>query len=126
MDTIALQQNITPSVSVTSVTQHSAVSQNTTVDTETGVSQTLQQPKDGLSIKEQEENIQKSIEKFNEMDDTHNLDVKFAYNDKLNQVYLNVIDKNTGETIRKLPSEEAMKIAENMKDLVGALFDKKG
>jgi flagellar protein FlaG len=37
-----------------------------------------------------------------------------------------VTDKLTGKVIRKLPTEEAMKIKESMKDLVGVLFDKKG
>jgi len=60
------------------------------------------------------------------MSDKLNLDIKFAYNDKIDQVYLNVIDKNTGQIIRKLPSEDAMKISESMKDLIGTLFDKKG
>jgi flagellar protein FlaG len=63
---------------------------------------------------------------FNEISDSLNLDVKFAYNEKIDEVYINVTDKNTGKVIRKLPTEEAMKIKESMKDLVGVLFDKKG
>jgi len=79
-----------------------------------------------LSLKEKQKVLKESTEKFNEMSDKLNLDIKFAYNDKIDQVYLNVIDKNTGQIIRKLPSEEAMKISESMKDLIGTLFDKKG
>lgn len=70
--------------------------------------------------------LKESTEKFNQMSEDLNLDVKFAYNDKIDQVYLNVIDKHTGRVIRKLPSEEAMKISESMKELVGALLDKRG
>ncbi len=70
--------------------------------------------------------LRESAEKFNKMSEELNLDVKFAYNDKIDQVYLNVIDKHTGRVIRKLPSEEAMKISESMKELVGALLDKRG
>ena len=65
-------------------------------------------------------------EKFNRLSEEMNLDIKFAYNDKIDQFYINVIDKNSGKVIRKLPSDEAMKIAESMKELVGTLFDKKG
>ncbi len=79
-----------------------------------------------ISTLDQKEKLAESAKKFNEMSESLNLDVKFAYNDKIDQVYLNVIDKNTGRVIRKLPSEEAMKISESMKDLVGALLDKKG
>lgn len=71
-------------------------------------------------------NLEEVSNEFNEMSHALNLDVKFAYNEKIDTVYVNVTDKNTGQVIRKLPSEEAMKIKESMKDLVGVLFDKKG
>ncbi len=70
--------------------------------------------------------LKETTKEFNKMSEELNLDVRFAYNDKIDQFYLNVIDKSSGKIIRKLPSEEAMKISESMKDLVGALFDKKG
>jgi flagellar protein FlaG len=66
------------------------------------------------------------VSEFNETSQALNLDVKFAYNEKINEVYINVTNKQTGEVIRKLPTEEAMKIKESMKDLVGVLFDQKG
>ncbi len=70
--------------------------------------------------------LKKTTKEFNKLSDELKLDIKFAYNDKLDQVYLNVVDKNTGKVIRKLPTEAAMKISESMKDLIGTLFDKKG
>lgn len=78
------------------------------------------------SLETQQKSLKETTEKFNKMSEELNLDVKFAYNDKIDQVYLNVIDKHTGRVIRKLPSEEAMKISESMKELVGTLLDKKG
>ncbi|MCH9814185.1 MAG: flagellar protein FlaG [Epsilonproteobacteria bacterium] len=78
------------------------------------------------SAQGQQPNLEKVSQEFNQMSNTLNLDVKFAYNDKIDTVYVNVTDKNTGQVIRKLPSEDAMKIKESMKDLVGVLFDKKG
>ncbi len=93
---------------------------------ETQFSSTQMDRGNSFSTQEQKEKLIESANKFNEMSESLNLDVKFAYNDKIDQVYLNVIDKNTGKIIRKLPSEEAMKISESMKDLVGALLDKKG
>lgn len=71
-------------------------------------------------------NPKEVVSKFNETSQELNLDVKFAYNEKINEVYINITNKNTGEVIRRLPTEEAMKIKESMKDLVGVLFDKKG
>jgi len=55
-----------------------------------------------------------------------NPDIKFSYNDKVNELVVNVVDKNTDKVIRKIPSDEALKIMEKMRELVGALFDDKG
>ena len=88
--------------------------------TQSHVAETVQDPQKQQAL------LKESAEKFNKMSEELNLDVKFAYNDKIDQVYLNVIDKHTGRVIRKLPSEEAMKISESMKELVGALLDKRG
>jgi len=81
---------------------------------------------DAQNLEAQKAILRESTEKFNKMSEDLNLDVKFAYNDKIDQIYLNVIDKHTGRVIRKLPSEEAMKISESMKELVGTLMDQKG
>ena len=69
---------------------------------------------------------EKLIEDLNQVSESLNVDIKFAYNEKIDEVYINVIDKNSGNVIRKLPSEEAMKIKETMKDWIGSLFDTKG
>jgi len=83
-----------------------------------------QQPQGDDVLKK--EDIPKLVDELNKVSESLNVDVKFAYNDKIDEVYINITDKNTGRVIRKLPSEEAMKIKETMKDLVGSLFDIKG
>jgi len=40
-------------------------------------------------------------------------------------MYVTVIDTRNNEVIRQIPSEQAMKLAEKMKELVGMLFDEK-
>lgn len=127
MDTMTLNPVTTPSVNTASAYVQTASAQRSETHVENNTASSLQQEQDNkLSLDAQKKILQESTEKFNEMSDTLNLDVKFAYNDKIDQVYLNVIDKNTGKIIRKLPSEEAMKISESMKELVGNLLDKKG
>ena len=64
--------------------------------------------------------------KLNKVAESENLDISFGYNEKIDKVIINILDKNTGEVIRKLPSEDAMKFAEGMEDMLGKLFDKKG
>ena len=72
------------------------------------------------------EDINKLVEDLNGVSESVNASVKFAYNNKIGEVYISVIDKKTGEEVMKLPSDEAMKIKEAMKDLVGSLLDTKG
>ena len=55
-----------------------------------------------------------------------NSDIKFGYNDKINTMYISVYEQSTGKTIRKIPSEEAMRLAAYSKEVIGIIFDKKG
>ena len=50
--------------------------------------------------------------------------VRFAYNEKLNLMVVQVKDAKTGEAITQLPSKEAIKISEYFKESIGILFDK--
>ena len=70
--------------------------------------------------------MEKLTKELNHVAQKENLDISFGYNDKIDKVFINIVDKNSGDVIRKLPSEEAIKFAEGMKDLLGKLFDKKG
>jgi len=63
---------------------------------------------------------------FNQVSNSLDLGVQFGYNAEIDTVFISVTDKATGKVIRQLPTEEAMKIKESMKELVGVLFDKKG
>ena len=63
---------------------------------------------------------------LNKVAESKNLDISFGYNEKINKVIINVMDKDTGEVIRKLPSEDAVKFAEGMEEMLGKLFDSKG
>jgi len=72
------------------------------------------------------EELQNLTQKLNKEMEPLNPDIKFHYNDRVNELVVNVIDKNTDKVIRKIPSDEALKIMEKMRELVGALFDDKG
>ncbi len=72
------------------------------------------------------EDLKELTKKLNKEMEMLSPDIRFSYNDKVNELVVNVIDKNTDKVISKIPSEQALKIMEKMKELVGALFDKKG
>ncbi len=78
------------------------------------------------TVKKENVDMPKLTHQLNKMAETENLDISFGYNEKIDRVIINVTDKNTGEVIRKLPSEDAVKFAEGMQDIIGKLFDSKG
>jgi flagellar protein FlaG len=72
------------------------------------------------------EKLEELTKKLNKEMGKLNPDIEFTFNEKINNFVVNVIDKNTDKVIRKIPSDEAIKIMEKMKELTGALFDEKG
>jgi flagellar protein FlaG len=120
---------ITPSTHVVSTPIMPSPSETSKVEAHTVQTATVEakaQKHEHIEQNKQTIKPEEVTKEFNDISDSLNLDVKFAYNEKIDEVYISVTDKETGRIIRKLPTEEAMKIKESMKDLVGVLFDKKG
>ena len=91
----------------------------------TTVSQQNMHSEQDVEKKSTSQETKKLVKELNEISDSLNTDIKFGYDNDLSEIYVTVTDKHTGKIIRKLPSEEAMKIKKSMKELVGSLFDKK-
>ena len=72
------------------------------------------------------EELKNTIEHLNKHMDSLDTNVKFGFDDKIEQMFVNVMERSTGKIIRKIPTEEAMKISEKMREIVGMIFDKKG
>lgn len=49
-------------------------------------------------------------------------DIKFSLDDSTDQVVVKVVDKASGDVIRQMPSEEALKLSKNMKEMRSLLF----
>ncbi len=64
--------------------------------------------------------------KLNDIAKKSDTAISFSYNEKLNSSIITVIDQKSGKVIRKLPSEEAIKFAESIKDELGKLLDRRG
>ncbi|EAI7741675.1 TPA: flagella length regulator FlaG [Campylobacter jejuni] len=62
--------------------------------------------------------------KLNEQMDSLDTNVRFRYSDKIGSMYISVTEKSTGREIRQIPSEEAMRLAEYFRDVIGMIFDK--
>lgn len=70
------------------------------------------------------ERLKEATEKLNKQMETLGTNVRFAFNDKINEMYVNVTEKDSGKLIRKIPSEEVMKLIEHFKGVIGTIFDK--
>ncbi|RQD67259.1 flagellar biosynthesis protein FlaG [Campylobacter hepaticus] len=79
---------------------------------------------DGGQEQDMKERLADIAKKLNEQMESLGTNVRFNYNDKIGWMYLSVTDKHTGKEIRKIPGDEAMKLAEYFKDAIGMIFDK--
>lgn len=68
------------------------------------------------------EEMTESMNKFLKSADSR---LKFVLHDKLETYYVNIIDNETDEVIREIPSEKLMNIRAAMKEFVGLLIDRK-
>lgn len=89
------------------------------------------EPKTATELNKQNEEdikkqLNKTVESLNSQMDMLNTNIQFGFNDKINTMYVDVHEKSSGRLIRKFPTEEAMRLAEHMREFIGILFDKKG
>ncbi|MDD3343037.1 MAG: FlaG family protein [Sulfurospirillaceae bacterium] len=72
------------------------------------------------------EKLNNTVKELNQQMESLDTNVTFGFNDKIDTMFVSVIERSTGKMIRKIPTEEAMSLAEKMKEIVGMIFDKKG
>lgn len=70
--------------------------------------------------------LNKTVKDLNNQMEALETNVTFGFNDKIDTMFVSVMERSTGKMIRKIPTEEAMSLAEKMKEIVGMIFDKKG
>ena len=95
----------------------------TSTNTRKAVASSAKIEKDMMPSKEE---LKHTIEHLNKHMDSLDTNVKFGFDDKVESMFVNVMERSTGKIIRRIPTEEAMKISEKMKEIVGMIFDKKG
>ncbi len=75
---------------------------------------------------ETKKTLSDTVKELNKQMDLLDTNLTFGFNDKIDVMYVNVMEKSSGKVIRKFPTDEAMKLSEKMKEIVGIIFDKKG
>lgn len=78
-----------------------------------------------LSPTEQEERAKAAAEKINEFIESFTRDLQFTIDRDSERVVLKVVDRKSGDVIRQIPSEEALKIAKALDELKGLIIREK-
>lgn len=60
----------------------------------------------------------------NDFETMHNVGLQFSLHKETNRTIVRVINKETQELIREIPSEEMLNIMAKMDEMMGILFDK--
>lgn len=72
------------------------------------------------------ERLEKAIEEITKAVNHFNKKLSMEVEEDLNRTIIKVIDKETDEVVRQIPSEEMIELAKNAKELKGLLFSKEG
>ena len=68
------------------------------------------------NLAEDKDTLEEVLKYINSDLQAMNTKVEFSYNDKINQMMVQVTDKNTGEVIRSLPPEHLVKLMEKFRE----------
>jgi len=50
--------------------------------------------------------------------------IQLSYNEEINRVIVTVVDRDSGEVLREIPSKDLQRLARHLKDAIGVLYDK--
>lgn len=75
--------------------------------------------------KELRQQLQEATEQLNRQMQRNQRDLSFSVDDAANKIVVTVKSAASGEVIRQIPSETALKVAHNLADAKGLLEDKK-
>ncbi len=67
--------------------------------------------------------IESAVETLNESLSSINVKREFKVEEQLNEVIVKLIDKDEDKIIKQIPSEEAIRLSKNIKEMVGLIYD---
>ncbi|MEF7565025.1 flagellar protein FlaG [Bacillus infantis] len=71
------------------------------------------------------ENIEKVVTSINDFLKPANSHLKFEFHEDLKEYYVTIVDDNTKEVIKEIPSKKLLDMYSAMKEYLGLLVDKK-
>jgi len=110
-----------PVENITSQTALPRINMTQDIERKLDNEQQTQLPLDQPS-KEQLEKAVKGINDFIESSSTH---IQFKLHEKLNEYYVTVVDNDTKEIVREIPSKKVLDVYAAMTEFIGLIVDKK-
>ena len=74
-------------------------------------------------LRKDETQMERLLDQAEKMASVFGRNLKFRYRKEADVYQVEVIDAQTDEIVRKIPSDEMVRFIENINDLFGALFD---
>jgi len=74
-----------------------------------------------------EKSVQDAVSRANQMlaISGSNETISFAYEEKLNQLYVKIVDQNSGAVVREIPSKDFIRHQIALREMIGLILDKK-
>lgn len=72
-----------------------------------------------------DEKVQQVVKSLNEFMQTNSAESKFVFHEGLNKYYVQMVDKETKEVVKEIPSKKILDAFYEMQKLVGMIVDEK-
>lgn len=72
-----------------------------------------------------DKDVQSAIEMANKRARMHNTNAQFAYHEETKRISIKIIDSETQEVVKEIPSEETLEMISKLYDLLGMVVDEK-
>ncbi|WP_339175270.1 flagellar protein FlaG [Solibacillus sp. FSL R5-0691] len=86
---------------------------------------TQQQNQTTVDGKDTKEKLEQAIDSLNEFFTINNSELKFVFHEGLDTYYAQLVNSETQEVIREIPSKKVLDVFYEMQKLVGMIVDKK-
>ncbi|MGA1861995.1 flagellar protein FlaG [Deferribacter thermophilus] len=107
---------------LTIATVDKASSTSDVKNTQKVVEQSARQQAQKQQVSEQE--LKNQVKELNKALDMMNIKREFEVDKDLGEVVVKIVDTQENKVVRQIPPEEVLKLAKNIREMVGLLFDK--
>lgn len=111
------------SISMPNITQQSAEGQ--APRPERAEIFTIQHDRPTVDGKDMKEKLEQAIDSLNEFFTINNSELKFVFHEGLDKYYAQLVNSETNEVIREIPSKKVLDVFYEIQKLVGMIVDKK-